>query len=105
MMNHSLDTSILCKGDIVTAEASFFGSKGSLLVQFGDFAIELVESGSQRAGDLIVLGCQSAPIRSQKAEIECGGAFSAGPSDSTSRWTAEKPRPRLVQHQDVRRVW
>src|SRR5262249_15056853 len=57
---------------IVTVEACFSGSKDGLLVQLLDFAIEDVESSTQRAWERVVLREERRPVRSKNAQIEFG---------------------------------
>src|ERR1700682_3329649 len=58
---------------ILRVEASFSGGdKGGLLVNLGDFAVELIEDGAQGAGQSIVLVHQCRPMRTQDAEMQLG---------------------------------
>ena len=62
----------LSKDNIVTVEASFLRGKGSLLVDFADLGIEVIERGAQGARELVVDRQQGGPFRTQDAEVELG---------------------------------
>jgi hypothetical protein len=54
----------------VTGEASFSSGKGSLLVEFLDFGIEMVEGVAQWSGQVVRVGQPGVPLGPQDAEIQ-----------------------------------
>jgi hypothetical protein len=62
----------LSKDEILRVEASFSGSKRSLLVEFLNLGIERVERGAERVRHGVVYRQESGPVRAEDPEVELG---------------------------------
>src|SRR5437667_5229773 len=69
--------------EIVTIEASFSGGKSGLLVKFVDFGCELIEGRTERSRQMVAVGEEGVPLRSQDAQIQL--AVKKGDFESVGR--------------------